>query len=122
LPSCDPESFFSFSIWQSQAKRKVRNKKCRQTELTEAWANGHANSNGDGKKHQPLNYWPISPLVRHHASYSYSDVVRLRGSIQIEYTVARLGAERLWNLMHTTLMFPRRRITGNRLLKWCRRG
>jgi isocitrate lyase len=34
-------------------------------------------------------------------SYSGEDVVRLRGSIQIEYTLARLGAERLWNLLHS---------------------
>ncbi|WP_112434371.1 isocitrate lyase [Thermogemmatispora tikiterensis] len=32
--------------------------------------------------------------------YSGQDVVRLRGSIQIEYTLARLGAERLWELLH----------------------
>src|SRR5262249_10711093 len=29
------------------------------------------------------------------------DVVRLRGSIRIEHTLARLGAERLWDLLHT---------------------
>ena len=34
--------------------------------------------------------------------YSAADVVRLRGSVQIEYTVARMGAERLWDLMQTT--------------------
>ena len=33
--------------------------------------------------------------------YSGEDVVRLRGSIQIEYTLARLGAERLWNLLNS---------------------
>src|SRR2546422_2002160 len=33
--------------------------------------------------------------------YSAEDVIRLRGSIHIEYTLARLGAERLWNLLHT---------------------
>lgn len=33
--------------------------------------------------------------------YSAEDVVRLRGSIKIEYTLARLGAERLWDLLHT---------------------
>jgi isocitrate lyase len=33
--------------------------------------------------------------------YSAEDVVRLRGSIQVEHTLARLGAERLWNLLHT---------------------
>jgi isocitrate lyase len=32
--------------------------------------------------------------------YRAEDVVRLRGSIQIEYTLARLGAERLWWLLH----------------------
>jgi len=32
--------------------------------------------------------------------YSAEDVVRLRSSVQIEHTLARMGAERLWNLMH----------------------
>ncbi len=31
--------------------------------------------------------------------YTSEDVCRLRGSIQIEYTLARMGAERLWRLM-----------------------
>jgi isocitrate lyase len=34
-------------------------------------------------------------------AYTAEDVVRLRGSIQIEHTLAKLGAERLWNLLHT---------------------
>src|SRR5207248_6307997 len=29
------------------------------------------------------------------------DVVRLRGSVKIEYTLASLGAERLWNLLNS---------------------
>ena len=33
--------------------------------------------------------------------YSGGDVERLRGTVQVEYTLARLGAERLWNLLHT---------------------
>jgi len=32
--------------------------------------------------------------------YRPEDVERLRGSIHIEHTLARLGAERLWNLLH----------------------
>ena len=32
--------------------------------------------------------------------YSAEDVLRLRGSIKIEYTLAKMGAERLWNLLH----------------------
>ncbi|RVX40270.1 isocitrate lyase [Nonomuraea polychroma] len=34
-------------------------------------------------------------------TYSAEDVVRLRGSVQEEHTLARLGAERLWDLLHT---------------------
>jgi isocitrate lyase len=33
--------------------------------------------------------------------YKPDDVIRLRGTVQIEYTLARLGAERLWHLLHT---------------------
>ncbi|KQL46931.1 isocitrate lyase [Brevibacillus choshinensis] len=34
-------------------------------------------------------------------TYTAEDVVRLRGSVQVEHTLARLGAERLWQLLHT---------------------
>ena len=33
--------------------------------------------------------------------YGGEDVARLRGSIEIEHTLARIGAERLWTLLHT---------------------
>jgi isocitrate lyase len=33
-------------------------------------------------------------------SYTAEDVVRLRGSVQEEHTLARLGAERLWAMLH----------------------
>jgi isocitrate lyase len=33
-------------------------------------------------------------------TYSAADVERLRGSVHVEYTLARLGAERLWRLLH----------------------
>src|SRR5579863_3281819 len=32
--------------------------------------------------------------------YSAEDVLRLRGTVQVEHTLATLGAERLWNLLH----------------------
>jgi isocitrate lyase len=32
--------------------------------------------------------------------YSAADVLRLRGTVQVEHTLARLGAERLWDLLH----------------------
>jgi isocitrate lyase len=33
-------------------------------------------------------------------TYAAADVVRLRGSVQEEYTLARLGAQRLWEMLH----------------------
>ncbi|RFS82449.1 isocitrate lyase [Actinomadura spongiicola] len=33
-------------------------------------------------------------------TYTAEDVVRIRGSVQEEHTLARRGAERLWNLLH----------------------
>jgi isocitrate lyase len=33
-------------------------------------------------------------------TYSAADVVRLRGSVQEEHTLARLGADRLWAMLH----------------------
>jgi isocitrate/methylisocitrate lyase len=33
--------------------------------------------------------------------YSLMDVERLRGSVRIEHTLARMGAENLWNLLHS---------------------
>ncbi|MBK7157553.1 MAG: isocitrate lyase [Ignavibacteria bacterium] len=33
--------------------------------------------------------------------YSAEEVYKLKGSVQVEHTLARLGAERLWKLLHT---------------------
>ena len=35
------------------------------------------------------------------ARYKAEDVVRLRGNVQVEHTLARLGAEKLWKLRAT---------------------
>ena len=32
-------------------------------------------------------------------SYSAADVVRLRGSLQVDHTLAKRGADKLWNLL-----------------------
>ena len=38
--------------------------------------------------------------------YGAADVVRLRGSVQIEQTLARLGAEKLWRRVNTEDFVP----------------
>ena len=46
--------------------------------------------------------WETNPRWKNvKRDYTAEDVVRLRGSVQEEHTLARLGAERLWNLLHT---------------------
>jgi len=55
--------------------------------------------------------------------YSAADVVRLRGSVQIEYTLARLGAERLWNLLHSeTYVAALGALTGNQAVQQVKAG
>ncbi len=58
--------------------------------------NGHANGNG---KHTAgdLHAQRFAGIKR---PYSQSDVEKLRGSLKIEYTLARQGATRLWELLH----------------------
>jgi isocitrate lyase len=55
--------------------------------------------------------------------YSYADVLRLRGTIQIEYTLARLGAERLWSLMHAdAYVAALGALTGNQAIEMVQAG
>ncbi|MBX6364916.1 MAG: isocitrate lyase [Gemmatimonadetes bacterium] len=45
--------------------------------------------------------WATDPRWRGiRRDFTAEDVVRLRGSVRIEHTLARMGAERLWELLH----------------------
>ena len=57
--------------------------------------------NGNGAAAEIAREWESERWEGIERPYSVEDVARLRGSIKIEYTLARLGAERLWELMHT---------------------
>jgi isocitrate lyase len=55
--------------------------------------------------------------------YSAQDVAKLRGSIQVEYTLARLGAERLWWLLHNESYVPALgALTGNQAVQQVQAG
>ena len=56
-----------------------------------------------------MNYeWANNPRWKGvERPYTAEDVLRLRGSIQIEHTLARLGAERLWELCRPSLTSTR---------------
>ena len=55
--------------------------------------------------------------------YARADVERLQGSIQIEHTLANLGARRLWELLHTEAFVPALgALTGNQAVQMVRAG
>ncbi|RCV57448.1 isocitrate lyase [Marinitenerispora sediminis] len=56
-------------------------------------------------------------------TYTAADVVRLRGSVTEEHTLARLGAERLWELLHTEdYVNTLGALTGNQAVQQVRAG
>ena len=55
--------------------------------------------------------------------YSAEDVARLRGTVKIEHTLARLGAERLWELMHERpFVSALGALTGNQAVQQVKAG
>ena len=55
--------------------------------------------------------------------YTAEDVVRLRGSVQIEHTLARRGAEKLWNLLKTEpFVNTLGALTGNQAMQQVKAG
>jgi isocitrate lyase len=56
-------------------------------------------------------------------NYTAEDVVRLRGSVQEEHTLARRGAEKLWNLVNTEdYINALGALTGNQAVQQVRAG
>jgi len=55
--------------------------------------------------------------------YSAADVCRLRGTVQVEHTLATLGAERFWELLHSEPYIPALgALTGNQAMQQVRAG
>ncbi len=81
-------------------------------------------SNGNGKSSNTGMDWKSSPrwagITR---PYTAQDVDRLRGSIHIEHTLARQGAERLWDLLHRDSYVPALgAMTGNQAVQQVKAG
>jgi len=55
--------------------------------------------------------------------YSAADVVRLRGSLRIEYTIAKTGANKLWERLHTEpYINALGSLTGNQAMQMAKAG
>ncbi|MGC2245569.1 MAG: isocitrate lyase, partial [Terriglobales bacterium] len=68
--------------------------------------------------------WPSSPRWNGISRpYTPEDVQRLRGSLMIEHTIARRGAERLWELLNTESYVPALgAMTGNQAVQQVKAG
>ncbi|CAM8634183.1 AceA Isocitrate lyase [Oxalobacteraceae bacterium] len=56
-------------------------------------------------------------------NYTAEDVVRLRGSVQVEHTLAKRGSEKLWSLMHTEpFVNALGALTGNQAMQQVKAG
>ncbi len=56
-------------------------------------------------------------------SYTAADVIRLRGSVQVEHTLARRGAEKLWNLVNDEpFVNTLGALTGNQAMQQVKAG
>jgi isocitrate lyase len=76
-----------------------------------------ARTPGDGGSH-PRGRW--DGIVR---PYSEADVERLRGSVRIEHTLAKMGAQRLWDLLTTEhYVNALGALTGNQAVQMVRAG
>jgi len=55
--------------------------------------------------------------------YTPADVARLRGSVRIEYSLARMGAEKFWGLLHSeTVVAGLGCMTGNQAVQTVQAG
>jgi isocitrate lyase len=77
-----------------------------------------------GKRSGLEREWETNPRWRGITRpYTAGDVERLRGTLQIEHTLARKGAERLWNLLHTErYVASLGALTGNQAVQQVKAG
>jgi len=80
--------------------------------------------NGNGTVSNLQTQWDSSPRWAGIARpYTVQDVERLRGSVHIEHTLARLGAERLWQLLYSESFVPALgAMTGNQAIQQVKAG
>src|SRR6266704_5474842 len=97
----------------------------------EGTPNGKANSNGqraarqiDAQAAALHQQWATDPRWSGiERTYSAADVIRLRGSVPEEHTLARIGAERLWTLLHEEpYVNSLGALTGNQAVQQVRAG
>ena len=70
------------------------------TDIDRNGASGNGHGPHGAEAEALARHWRDAPRWRGiERPYAAEEVVRLRGSIHVEHTLARLGAERLWELL-----------------------
>ena len=81
-----------------------------------------------------MSYLPTAEQIQHEwntdprwagiqRNYSAADVVRLRGTVQVEHSLARLGAEKLWKYLHEKdFVNALGALTGNQAMQQVKAG
>ena len=72
-----------------------------------------------------VSLWPGNPerWTGIERPYTQEDVARLSGSMQIEYTLAKVGSERLWQLLHSEqFVAALGALTGNQAVQQVKAG
>src|SRR3954466_11810555 len=82
-------------------------------------SNGHRNGGGDALLHE----WAAPRWRGIRRPYAVADVHRLRGSVAVEHTLARRGAERLWSLLQSRdYVAALGAVTGNQAVQMAKAG
>jgi isocitrate lyase len=78
----------------------------------------------NGKQTHLENDWKTNPRWRGITRpYTPADIDRLRGTVQVEHTLARLGAERLWSMLHDqAYVAALGAMTGNQAIQQVKAG
>src|SRR3954462_1240619 len=91
-----------------------------------ASGNGTGKTNGHAKKsnlHGNGNGAATERWAGIERPYNQTDVERLRGTVHVEHTLARMGAERLWELMNSTpYVHALGALTGNQAVEMAAAG
>ena len=75
------------------------------------------------QREELMNSWKSERFEGVERPYSVEDVMKLRGSIVIEHTLATKGAERLWQLMHERdYVHALGALTGNQAIQQVKAG
>jgi len=86
-----------------------------------------ANGNGNGSHRVPARLeleWASNPRWKGiKRPYAMKDVDQLRGTVHVEQSLAKLGADRLWKLLHTEEYVPALgAVTGNQAVQQVQAG